>query len=108
MPRTHCKHGHEFTPANTYIKPAEPGSRYCRECSRIAQQRLRDQRKAARMSSESRVFVFPVTHSTADLTGLEPGTYCVWVWGDGKAELMIKPLGARTFRPAAQGQEERS
>lgn len=27
---THCKHGHEFTPENTYIKPN--GYRNCRKC----------------------------------------------------------------------------
>lgn len=31
---THCKHGHEFTPENTYIWPLR-GSRHCRECNRI-------------------------------------------------------------------------
>lgn len=29
---THCKHGHEFTPENTYIKPN--GARACRACLR--------------------------------------------------------------------------
>lgn len=32
--RTHCIHGHEFTPDNTYIYPTD-GSRRCRECMRI-------------------------------------------------------------------------
>jgi hypothetical protein len=31
--RTHCKRGHEFTPANTYI--GKSGSRFCRTCARI-------------------------------------------------------------------------
>lgn len=31
--RSHCPHGHEFTPENTYIYPAD-GSRRCRECMR--------------------------------------------------------------------------
>ncbi len=30
--KTHCKHGHEFTPENTYIRPA--GTRECRACMR--------------------------------------------------------------------------
>lgn len=30
--RTHCKHGHEFTPENTYIRPG--GARVCRICNR--------------------------------------------------------------------------
>ena len=29
--KTHCKHGHEFTPENTFISQ---GNRYCRECAR--------------------------------------------------------------------------
>jgi hypothetical protein len=31
-PVTHCKHGHEFTSENTYVKP--PGRRQCRTCAR--------------------------------------------------------------------------
>lgn len=31
--QTHCKHGHEFTPENTYIAPS--GSRHCRACNRV-------------------------------------------------------------------------
>lgn len=30
--KTHCDHGHEFTPANTYITP--DGRRQCRTCQR--------------------------------------------------------------------------
>lgn len=30
--KTHCKHGHELTPANTYVRPN--GSRECRTCKR--------------------------------------------------------------------------
>lgn len=40
--RTHCPHGHEFTPENTYIDPSR-GFRQCRECRR---------RKALRRSSQ--------------------------------------------------------
>ncbi len=59
---THCKHGHEFTPENTYIPPR--GWRQCRECARIKnlkaqqdgrarewQKRRRERRKAARLQS---------------------------------------------------------
>lgn len=48
--KTHCLSGHEFTPRNTYIGIRRNGStmRVCRECKRIAQQRLRDKRKEAR------------------------------------------------------------
>ncbi len=30
--KTHCDHGHEFTPENTYAKPS--GGRQCRACTR--------------------------------------------------------------------------
>lgn len=39
---THCVHGHERTPENTYIRPT--GARECRECLREAQRRLRRRR----------------------------------------------------------------
>lgn len=35
--RTHCKHGHEFTPENTYIR--SDGSRQCKTCRRATQKR---------------------------------------------------------------------
>ena len=31
---THCMHGHEFTPENTYSPPSQPFYRYCRACRR--------------------------------------------------------------------------
>jgi hypothetical protein len=43
--QTHCKHGHEFTPENTYMMPS--GGRQCRACNRNAVARL----KARRMAS---------------------------------------------------------
>src|SRR4051812_46611194 len=30
--KTHCKHGHEYTPANTYLHNS--GKRFCAECQR--------------------------------------------------------------------------
>jgi hypothetical protein len=42
--KTHCKNGHEFTSANTYVWN---GGRYCRTCNRAAVAR-RKARKAAR------------------------------------------------------------
>lgn len=36
--RTHCYHGHEYTPENTYTDPRR-GTRECRECRREAQRR---------------------------------------------------------------------
>lgn len=43
---THCKHGHEFTPENTYLRPGLPNRRICRACVR---QRVKkySERKAA-------------------------------------------------------------
>ena len=32
--KTHCKHGHQFTPENTYIRPT--GQRQCRACNRAS------------------------------------------------------------------------
>jgi hypothetical protein len=30
--RTHCKQGHEFTEANTYVAPGKPNTSACRQC----------------------------------------------------------------------------
>jgi len=35
--RTHCKHGHEYTPANTRL--SRTGTRQCRECERLRTRR---------------------------------------------------------------------
>lgn len=47
--KTHCKHGHEFTPENTIIVTAT-GGRQCRECTRVtsaaSQRRYRARQKA--------------------------------------------------------------
>ena len=43
--RTHCPHGHEFTPENTYIDPSR-GFRQCRAC--------RSSKASRRRSLESR------------------------------------------------------
>ncbi len=37
--KTHCKHGHEFTPENTYVPPSRPHVRDCRACRKANQQR---------------------------------------------------------------------
>jgi hypothetical protein len=41
---THCKHGHEFTPANTYIRPS--GHRDCRACICVRTRRYKARRAA--------------------------------------------------------------
>jgi hypothetical protein len=33
--KTHCDHGHEFTPENTYHRPDRPLARGCRSCQAI-------------------------------------------------------------------------
>lgn len=38
---THCKHGHAFTPENTYVRAHPPG-RMCRECERTKDRSRRD------------------------------------------------------------------
>lgn len=44
--RTHCKHGHEFTPENTLIRRHPDGHQYrsCRACDRNRMQRNREER----------------------------------------------------------------
>lgn len=39
--RDHCKHGHAYTPENTYIRPGD-GNRRCLTCQRTAKRRSRD------------------------------------------------------------------
>lgn len=43
-PQSHCKHGHEFTPENSYIRPN--GTRRCRACHRANERRRHHARKA--------------------------------------------------------------
>lgn len=52
--QTHCVHGHEFTPENTYITPAD-GTRSCRTCRREASgRRAADPAKKARILEVAR------------------------------------------------------
>jgi hypothetical protein len=52
--RTHCKHGHEFTSANTRIRPR--GDRECKTChreaNRLYRERLRDRRLVHALTTE--------------------------------------------------------
>ena len=41
---TQCRHGHNFTPENTYIHPTQ-GSRICRTCTRISISKYQQSRK---------------------------------------------------------------
>lgn len=43
VPKTHCKHGHEFTPENTRL--TKLGERVCIACSKAASARYHQQRK---------------------------------------------------------------
>lgn len=43
--KTECKSGHQYTPANTYIRPS--GQRDCRECIRIRAREYQRRRRAA-------------------------------------------------------------
>lgn len=47
--QTHCKHGHEFTPENTYYHPTR-GTRNCRTCQRESNRRV----YATRYSKEAK------------------------------------------------------
>lgn len=49
--KTHCPHGHEFTPGNTRIKPH--GSRECRRCGNDATNARGKARRAARRAAQS-------------------------------------------------------
>lgn len=44
--KTHCKHGHEFTPENTIHKPS--GGRACRACHNRSQRETTARKRAAR------------------------------------------------------------
>ena len=41
--QTHCIHGHEFTPENTYVR--KDGCRQCKECRRLSLRRMRERQR---------------------------------------------------------------
>lgn len=45
--KNECKHGHELTPENTYVLPAD-GSRHCRECMREKDRRRVPRRRSTK------------------------------------------------------------
>lgn len=45
--KTHCKHGHEFTVENTYIRP-DTGCRMCKACNRESGRRAASRKQARR------------------------------------------------------------
>lgn len=45
--KTHCRNGHEYSPANTYQAPNSPNKRHCRECGRINDINRKHRRRAA-------------------------------------------------------------
>lgn len=48
--KTHCKSGHEFNSANTYIRP-DTGARSCRTCMDASRRRYSARRREARSGS---------------------------------------------------------
>lgn len=45
--KTHCIHGHEFTPENTYFKNGKHPGRQCRKCIAASNARRYERKKAA-------------------------------------------------------------
>ena len=43
--KTHCKHGHPFTPENTIIQAHRPHKRFCRTCQKLHNVIYRQRRK---------------------------------------------------------------
>ncbi|AWY05488.1 HNH endonuclease [Gordonia phage Morrissey] len=43
--RESCKHGHLFTPENTYYPPARSGDRHCKECQRSRVRKYREEHR---------------------------------------------------------------
>ena len=48
--KTHCVHGHEYTPQNTYFRSS--GKRFCAECQRIRSRETHQRRQVNRRAGE--------------------------------------------------------
>lgn len=64
--RTHCVHGHEFTPANTYLR--KEGRRMCRACRNRRVRDLKARRRAECIDCGAIVRTGPRCHSCAAKT----------------------------------------
>lgn len=65
--RTHCGHGHEFTPENTAPRPdSSAGARRCRTCKRERARRWYEQRGAALRGHRKEPQVTNETKGTRD------------------------------------------
>jgi hypothetical protein len=51
--KTHCKHGHEFTPENTYWLPSRPGQRHCRACQKRLLREYWERRRAKQSADQA-------------------------------------------------------
>lgn len=74
-----CKHGHEFTPENTYVDTR--GYKYCRACER---KRGNDRYRRGRESIQYHPRGMSVRERLLDRIFIDPITVC-WNWAGSKA-----------------------
>jgi HNH endonuclease/NUMOD4 motif len=78
--KTHCDHGHEFTPENTGERPDRPGARVCKKCQRInavkSHQRLLE--RVARGEDTRKPCTTPGCERPLHAKGLCGPCYCKW------------------------------
>jgi hypothetical protein len=87
---THCPKGHEFTPENTYVRPAT-GHRQCRAC-KLERQRRHLKNKRSALAADT-----PTT-ATA-----EPDPHCCC--GRTEARLIVCPVHPDEWSATAEGRE---
>ena len=80
--KTHCKHGHEFTPENTRMRS---GQRRCLECDRrhkrdhiARKRRTADRKMGVNWGNTHPQELFPLVR--VGPVGLEPTTYGLQIW----------------------------